>query len=160
MDLHNNSLINVNDSEIDVYSNSSDGNFLSMNFMIHAIFYALICLIGLFGNSLVIYVVIKFSKMRTVANIYIFNLAMADELFLMGLPLLITTIIVKTWVFGTTLCRIYMTITSINQFASSFMLVLMSKSRYNAVCHPFTSRQSQTLFRSKINCLVAWIVSQ
>jgi hypothetical protein len=160
MDLYNNSSVNSNDSEINIYSNSSDGNFLSMNFITHAVFYALICLIGLFGNSLVIYVVFKFSKIRTVANIYILNLAMADELFLIGLPLLITTIIVKTWVFGTILCRIYMTITSINQFASSFMLVLMSKSRYNAVCHPLTSRQSQTLFRSKINCLIAWIVSQ
>ena len=34
------------------------------------------------GNSLVIYVVMRFSKMHTVTNMYILNLAIADETFL------------------------------------------------------------------------------
>ena len=57
------------------------------------IFYALVCICGLVGNSLVIYVVLRFSKMHTVTNTYILHLAMADECFLVGIPLLITTMV-------------------------------------------------------------------
>lgn len=59
------------------------------------ILYGLVFLVGLFGNTLVIYVVLRFSKMQTVTNMYIFNLAVADEMFLVGLPFLITTVIYK-----------------------------------------------------------------
>jgi ABC-type tungstate transport system substrate-binding protein len=48
------------------------------------IFYALICILGLCGNTLVIYVVLRYSKMQTVTNLYILNLALADECFLVG----------------------------------------------------------------------------
>ena len=48
------------------------------------VFYALICVLGLCGNTLVIYVVLRYSKMQTVTNLYIFNLALADECFLVG----------------------------------------------------------------------------
>jgi somatostatin receptor 2 len=55
------------------------------------IFYALICIVGLCGNSLVIYVVLRYSKMQTVTYIYILMLALADEIFLIGIPFLIVT---------------------------------------------------------------------
>ena len=53
--------------------------------------YALVCVVGLCGNTLVIYVVLRFSKMQTVTNIYILMLAAADECFLVGIPFLIVT---------------------------------------------------------------------
>ena len=46
--------------------------------------YAMVCVVGLCGNTLVIYVVLRFSKMQTVTNIYILMLAAADECFLVG----------------------------------------------------------------------------
>lgn len=47
--------------------------------LISTILYAVVCIIGLFGNTLVIYAVLRFSKMKTVTNMYILNLAIADE---------------------------------------------------------------------------------
>ena len=79
------------------------------------IFYALVCLVGLCGNTLVIYVVLRYSKMQTVTYIYILMLAIADEIFLLGIPFLITTMIQRNWVFGFHMCKIYYTTTSINQ---------------------------------------------
>ena len=35
------------------------------------VFYALVCMLGLLGNSLVIYVVLRFSKMHTVQQLFI-----------------------------------------------------------------------------------------
>ena len=42
--------------------------------LILMLLYAMVCLIGLFGNTLVIYVVFRFSKMQTVTNLYLINL--------------------------------------------------------------------------------------
>jgi hypothetical protein len=123
------------------------------------IFYGIVFLVGLFGNSLVIYVVLRFSKMQTVTNMYIFNLAVADEMFLVGLPFLITTVIYKYWSFGRIMCKIYMTTTSINQFTSSLLLTVMSADRYVAVCHPISSPRYRTPFIAKFICLTVWTVS-
>lgn len=121
--------------------------------------YGLVCLVGLCGNSLVIYVVLRFSKMQTVTNMYIFNLALADEMFLVGLPFFIATMVFRYWPFGPAMCKVYMTTTSINQFTSSLLLTVMSADRYVAVCHPISSPRYRTPFIAKFVCLTAWTVS-
>lgn len=123
------------------------------------ILYGIVFLVGLGGNSLVIYVVLRFSKMQTVTNMYIFNLALADEMFLTGLPFLITTMTFGYWPFGRLMCKVYMTTTSINQFTSSLLLTVMSADRYVAVCHPISSPRYRTPFIAKFICLTAWTVS-
>ncbi|XP_071039585.1 somatostatin receptor type 2-like [Parasteatoda tepidariorum] len=121
--------------------------------------YGLVGLLGLCGNSLVIYVVLRFSKMQTVTNMYILNLAFADEMYLIGLPFLLTTMIYHSWPFGRAMCKIYMTTTSINQFTSSLLLTVMSADRYMAVCHPIQSPRYRTPFIAKFICLTAWTIS-
>lgn len=127
--------------------------------LIMMILYALVCIVGLFGNTLVIYVVLRFSKMQTVTNIYILNLAIADECFLIGIPFLIHTSWMSNWVFGTYLCKAYMVSTSVTQFTSSIFLLIMSADRYIAVCHPISSPRYRTPFVSKVVSAVAWITS-
>ena len=41
--------------------------------------YGLICVVGLVGNGLVIFVILRYSKMKTVTNMYILNLSIAGE---------------------------------------------------------------------------------
>ncbi|GFS41438.1 somatostatin receptor type 5 [Trichonephila inaurata madagascariensis] len=121
--------------------------------------YGLVGVLGLGGNTLVIYVVLRFSKMQTVTNMYILNLAFADEMYLIGLPFLLTTMIFHSWPFGRVMCKIYMTTTSINQFTSSLLLTVMSADRYVAVCHPIQSPRYRTPFIAKFICLTAWTLS-
>lgn len=115
------------------YSNSNDtcapiemplSNFLFM------LLYAVVCIVGLMGNTLVIYVVLRFSNMQTVTNMYILNLAIADEFYLIGIPFLIATVHMGDWIFGQAICKIYMVSTSITQFTSSIFLLIMSADRY------------------------------
>ena len=120
--------------------------------------YSLIMILGLCGNSLVIYVVLRYSKMQTVTNLYILNLALADECFLVGLPFVIITSF-SPWPFGTTMCRVYMTMTGINQFTSSIILTVMSADRYIAVCHPISAPRLRTPLISRIVSLTAWTAS-
>ncbi|XP_050516827.1 somatostatin receptor type 2-like isoform X1 [Diabrotica virgifera virgifera] len=123
------------------------------------ILFTVVCIVGLVGNTLVIYVVIRFSKMQTVTNMYIVNLAIADECFLIGIPFLITTILNRHWIFGYFACKAYMLSTGINQFTSSILLCVMSADRYIAVCHPISSPKWRTPFISKMVSLFAWTFS-
>ena len=127
--------------------------------VINQILYSIVCVVGLLGNTLVIYVVLRFSKMQTVTNMYIVNLAIADECFLIGIPFLVGTISVRYWPFGKIMCKAYMTTTSINQFTSSIFLFIMSADRYIAVCHPISSPKMRTPFISKVVSLTAWAAS-
>jgi allatostatin C receptor len=120
------------------------------------VLYLVVCVVGLFGNSLVIYVVLRFSKMQTVTNRYILNLAIADECFLIGIPFLLTTMYLNEWIFGPFLCKLYMVSTSITQFTSSIFLLIMSADRFIAVCHPISSPRFRTPLVSKIVSLIAW----
>ncbi|XP_071450262.1 somatostatin receptor type 5-like [Hetaerina americana] len=121
--------------------------------------YSLVCIVGLGGNTLVIYVVLRYSKMQTVTNMYIVNLAVADECFLIGIPFLLATMNMQQWPFGNALCKLYMTTTSINQFTSSIFLTIMSADRYVAVCHPITAPCVRTPLVSKVVSFAAWSAS-
>ncbi|KTF84291.1 hypothetical protein cypCar_00026202 [Cyprinus carpio] len=104
-----------------------------------AVIYIVVFVVGLTGNSLAIFVVLRYTKMKTVTNMYILNLAVADELYILGLPFLTTHNVLAYWPFGNFLCRILMWADSISQFTSTFCLTVMSIDRYMAVVHPIRS---------------------
>lgn len=66
----------------------------------------IIFVVGFIGNTVVILVILKFTKTESVTDIYIGNLAMADLMFITGLPVLTTTMIVEDWIFGFIPCRV------------------------------------------------------
>ncbi|XP_051940599.1 somatostatin receptor type 5 [Hippocampus zosterae] len=98
--------------------------------------YAAVCAVGLAGNTLVIHVAVNHSRGPSATNIYILNLAVADELFMLGLPFLAAQNALLSWPFGSLLCRVVMTVDAINQFTSIFCLAVMSADRYLAVAQP------------------------
>uniref|UniRef100_A0A3P9C517 Si:zfos-169g10.2 n=1 Tax=Maylandia zebra TaxID=106582 RepID=A0A3P9C517_9CICH len=101
--------------------------------------YCIVCVIGLVGNTLVIHVVVNYTKHESVTNIYIPNLAIADEFFMLGLPFLAVQNTLLSWPFGSLMCRVVMTVDAINQFTSIFCLTVMSVDRYLAVVNPIRS---------------------
>ena len=127
--------------------------------IINCVFWSLLFVVGLIGNGLVIFVVLTYAKMKTVTNMYILNLAVADLCFLVGLPFLIVTAILQRWIFGYVMCKIFYILTSINWFTSVFTLTVMSADRYLAVCHPVSSMKYRTPIVSRIVCAVVWTVS-
>ncbi|KAK6476170.1 somatostatin receptor type 5-like [Huso huso] len=123
------------------------------------IIYSIVFAVGLGGNTLAIYVVLRYTKMKTVTNIYILNLAVADELFMLGLPFLATQNALSYWPFGIFLCRLVMTVDSINQFTSIFCLTVMSIDRYLAVVHPIKSTKWRRPRIAKMINATVWILS-
>ncbi|XP_078232305.1 somatostatin receptor type 3 [Pogona vitticeps] len=121
--------------------------------------YLVVCVVGLAGNSLVIYVVLCHAVSESVTNVYIFNLALADELFMLGLPFLAAQNALSYWPFGSFMCRLVMAVDAINQFTSIFCLTVMSVDRYLAVVHPGKSSKWRTARVAKAVSATVWVLS-
>ncbi|XP_041078256.1 somatostatin receptor type 2-like [Polyodon spathula] len=121
--------------------------------------YCMVCVFGLAGNSLVIAIILHLDKMKTVANIYIFNLAVADGLLMLGLPFLALQMFLNRWIFGSFMCKLVMILDGINQFTSVFCLTVMSVDRYLAVVHPIRFSKWRSPNVAKIVSILLWFFS-
>lgn len=121
--------------------------------------YTFIGVCGLFGNLLVIYVILNSPKMKTVTNMYIFNLALSDLIFLWHIIFVIITTIVKHWVFGEAMCKIYNVIASISMFSSILTLTSLSVDRYITVCKPVISQKYRRPIRAVFVIIFIWVLS-
>ncbi|XP_069076269.1 kappa-type opioid receptor [Pleurodeles waltl] len=121
--------------------------------------YSMVFVVGLVGNSLVMFVIIRYTKMKTATNIYIFNLAMADALVTTTMPFQSTEYLMNSWPFGNVLCKIVISIDYYNMFTSIFTLTMMSVDRYIAVCHPVKALDFRTPLKAKIINVCIWLLS-
>ncbi|KAG8511126.1 Somatostatin receptor type 3 [Galemys pyrenaicus] len=121
--------------------------------------YLVVCVVGLLGNSLVIHVVLRHTASPSVTNVYILNLALADELFMLGLPFLAAQNALSYWPFGSLMCRLVMAVDGINQFTSIFCLTVMSVDRYLAVVHPTRSARWRTAPVARTVSAAVWVAS-
>lgn len=121
-------------------SNITDSDSSGTNTVLSAI-YIFLGVCGLFGNVLVIFVILKSRKMKTVTNMYLLNLAVSDLIFLLHIAMVITTNIIKHWIFGKVMCKIYFITSSLTMFSSVLTLSCLSFDRYIAVCKPAISQR-------------------
>lgn len=143
-------------NESDVRANRTDHSLNKTSTVVITCMYFLVCAVGLCGNALVIYVILRYAKMKTVTNIYILNLAVADVLFMLGLPFIAIQLALVHWPFGPVLCRVVMTVDSLNQFTSIFCLMVMSIDRYLAVVHPIKSTKWRKPRTAKTINVAVW----
>ncbi|XP_077577801.1 neuropeptides B/W receptor type 2-like [Stigmatopora nigra] len=160
------------DNSVDFYTLSS-GNRTNLNctppaefyfyadlYVILPIIYSVICAVGLTGNTAVIYVILKAPKMKTVTNMFILNLAIADDLFTLVLPISIAEHLLHYWPFGEVLCKIILSIDHYNIFSSIYFLTVMSVDRYLVVLATVKSKRMpyRTYRAAKIISLCVWVL--
>ena len=79
--------------------------------IVMATIYGLICVVGLTGHGLVLSAVFGNNKEgdqnSAVTDVYVASLSLADTTFLVGLPFIIVTGLVKRWLFGSALCKVF-----------------------------------------------------
>ncbi|XP_053323656.1 kappa-type opioid receptor [Spea bombifrons] len=121
--------------------------------------YSMVFVVGLVGNALVMFVIIRYTKMKTATNIYIFNLALADALVTTTMPFQSTAFLMGSWPFGDVICKIVVSIDYYNMFTSIFTLTMMSVDRYIAVCHPVKALDFRTPLKAKCINVCIWILS-
>lgn len=91
----------------------------------------MICVLGTIGNVLVVLVVYRKRKMKTVTNHLIVNLAFADlAVLLINIPLDVADYINgSTWLYGRFMCHIIKPLQTMATTASVWSLVAISISR-------------------------------
>ncbi|XP_061191208.1 somatostatin receptor type 2-like [Saccostrea echinata] len=130
-----------------------------VNVTIFVVIYILIGFCGLFGNALVIYVILISPKMRTLTNMYLLNLAFSDLIFLSHIAMVTTTIIIEYWVFGEIMCKIFFTTQAITTFSSVLTLTSLSVDRYIAVCKPDVAYKYRQPLKAVFVIISIWIFS-
>ncbi|XP_047435055.1 melanin-concentrating hormone receptor 1 [Mugil cephalus] len=104
------------------------------------VIFGIICFLGIIGNCIVMYTIMKRTKCRanqTVPDIFILNLSIVDLLFLLGMPFLIHQLLGNgTWHFGAAMCTVITALDSNSQIVSTYILTAMTLDRYLATVHP------------------------
>ncbi|XP_041125401.1 galanin receptor type 1b [Polyodon spathula] len=148
-----------NDStEVDL-SNGKEGG---PEVIIVPVIFGFIFLLGIIGNTLVMIVIgrIKSRRSRSITNIFIVNLSIADLSFLLVcVPFQATIYSLPEWVFGAFLCKFVHYFVMVSMMVSIFTLVAMSIDRYIAVVR---SKRSPCI-RNKNNAFIGvgtiWVLS-
>eukprot|EP00058_Branchiostoma_floridae_P011509 XP_002596997.1 hypothetical protein BRAFLDRAFT_215967 [Branchiostoma floridae] len=119
-----------------------------------------ILLIGGVGNSLVIYIVARYSEMRTVTNYYIVNLAVTDLAFLVCcIPFISINYLTYGWIFGKTMCTFVPYMVQVTAQATCITLAVLSIDRYCAIVHALRSINFRTPKVAAITSCGTWIGS-
>lgn len=119
--------------------------------------YLITFVFGIVGNTLTIIVVVRYKKMHSVANLFMLNLAIADNLFVFNLPFMAHSTYSKQWVFGSVLCKLMSASYGTNLYASIFTMVLMSVDRLLAGAWPLRSMQYRTVQKATVACALVWL---
>ncbi|XP_064180431.1 somatostatin receptor type 5 [Anguilla rostrata] len=128
--------------------------------VVMAALYLVVCVVGLGGNGLVMAATLKLDRLGSAATVYIFNLALADGLFMAGLPFVAVQNFRSSWPFGEAACKAVMALDGVNQFTSVFCLTAMSVDRCLAL-GPGAGRWAgwRTPRRAKAVAACLWLLS-
>jgi octopamine receptor len=121
---------------------------------------ALINVMVIVGNCLVIAAVFCSSKLRSVTNLFIVSLAVADLLVGVAvLPFSATWEVFKVWIFGDVWCNMWLALDVWMCTASILNLCAISLDRYVAVTRPITYPSIMSPSRAKMLIAGLWVLS-
>ena len=123
-----------------------------------SIAYGAVSLAAVIGNSAVLWFVVRSHRLRTVTNIFIGNLAIADILIgALAIPFQFVAALLQKWVLPHFMCAFcpFVQIVSVN--VSIFTLAAIAADRYLVVVHPLNLRITKE--RAKKIIIVIWMIA-
>lgn len=121
--------------------------------------YTLALILGLAGNSLVIFLYLSHKRLRTLTDVFILNLSFADLLLLLTLPFWAADA-VNGWEIGTAACKMTSALYTTNFSCSMLLLACISIDRYCALVRGSASTHAAARNNGRkqriIMCLLVW----
>uniref|UniRef100_M4B0C5 Relaxin-3 receptor 1 n=1 Tax=Xiphophorus maculatus TaxID=8083 RepID=M4B0C5_XIPMA len=126
-----------------------------------SVVYSVVCAVGLVGNLLVFFLMrVRQGRKRSTINVFITNLAVTDFQFVLTLPFwAVDTALDFSWPFGDAMCKIVLSVTVMNMYASVFFLTAMSVTRYLSVASALKKRSYRRSRCVKWVCAVLWLAA-
>ncbi|XP_036288282.1 C-C chemokine receptor type 9 [Pipistrellus kuhlii] len=122
--------------------------------------YWLVFIVGTVGNSLVILVYWYCTRLKTMTDMFLLNLAIADLLFLATLPFWAIAA-ADQWKFQTFMCKAVNSMYKMNFYSCGLLIMCISVDRYIAIAQAMRAqswRQKRLLY-SKMVCIVVWVMA-
>ncbi|KAM6960262.1 LOW QUALITY PROTEIN: neuropeptide Y receptor Y2, like [Tautogolabrus adspersus] len=120
--------------------------------------YSTIIVLGVLGNSLVIYVIYRFKTLRTVTNFFIANLAVADLLVnTLCLPFTLVYTLQGEWKFGSTLCFLLPYAQGLTVHVSTVTLNVIALDRHRCIVYHLETRMRKDVCFGVI--ALTWVLS-
>ncbi|KAM8909690.1 putative G-protein coupled receptor 174 [Spinachia spinachia] len=123
---------------------------------VYSVVYSVILAPGLLGNVLALWVFKVYVKETKKAVVFMMNLAVADLLQVLSLPLRIYYYLNNTWPFGHPLCMICFYLKYVNMYASIYFLVCISVRRCELVMRPLRYNSSKRK-GDLLVCALGWL---
>ncbi|XP_035525061.1 probable G-protein coupled receptor 174 [Morone saxatilis] len=124
---------------------------------VYAVVYSVILAPGLLGNVLALWVFRVYVRETKKAVVFMMNLAVADLLQVLSLPLRIYYYLNHTWPFGHHLCMICFYLKYVNMYASIYFLVCVSVRRCELIMRPLRCNSSSRK-RDMFICALGWLL--
>ncbi|XP_038053972.1 neuromedin-U receptor 1-like [Patiria miniata] len=122
-------------------------------------------LLGLFSNGTFLFVVFRVRWMRTIVNLYLVNLAVADLLYLSVSSLdklgryMASRVLDDQFTLGKAGCILVYFTSDTASLASLTVVTLISIERYQAICRPVRHRLARSWRRAAVHLATGWCVS-
>ncbi|KAL7836342.1 hypothetical protein AOLI_G00276260 [Acnodon oligacanthus] len=126
------------------------------------IFYAvaevIICVLGIAGNGLVIWIT-GYNVKKSVISTWYLSLAVSDVIFCFTLPFSVVFVVNKDWPFGLFMCKFRSFVLWLNMYSSIFLLVIISVDRCVLVMFPVWAQNKRTIRKASVIVMFAWIIA-
>uniref|UniRef100_A0A3Q2T556 C-C motif chemokine receptor 6 n=1 Tax=Fundulus heteroclitus TaxID=8078 RepID=A0A3Q2T556_FUNHE len=120
--------------------------------------HSVICAFGLIGNVLVMITYGFYKRTKTMTDVYLFNVAVADLIFVGALPLIAHNEL-NGWPMGSVACKMLRSAYSINLYSGMLLLACISGDRYVAIVQArrsFGSRSGAVKY-GRLICSAVWV---
>ncbi|KAG9265993.1 proteinase-activated receptor 2-like [Astyanax mexicanus] len=154
----------VNETKLGVFTTDTAAEVLtsSLTKVFLPVIYIIIFILGLFTNSMAVWVFLFRTKKKHPASILMTNLALADLLFIFWLPLKIHYHFNNNnWIFGEPLCKVLVGFFYGNMYCSTIFIAFISVQRYWAVTHPHSHKLTNRVAVCVSVCvwIVVWLLT-
>ncbi|XP_026150229.1 C-C chemokine receptor type 2-like isoform X2 [Mastacembelus armatus] len=143
--------------EVDYDYNSSclepTGSELSNGPMILPVVYYILFCLGLLGNITVLWVLLRYIKLKTMTDVCLLSLALSDLILAVSLPL---------WAYSSqnlVSCQLVTGVYQLGFYSGTLFVTLMSMDRYLAIVHAVAAMRARTLRYGITAAFIIWVIS-